>query len=140
MNIDKWLKKNTNDLNGKVIAISGASGDLGRETCKILVSLGANLIFLNRNEDKTNNLKEELYSLNDKVNIDFIKIDFENFNSVVEGTNKLKEYDIDVLIINAAAYKIKRRISDIGYDNVFQINFVSPFYMIKEIFKEMKIK
>ena len=41
----------------------------------------------------------------------------------------LEGEDFDVLIHNAGAYSIPRCLCDTGYDNVFQINFVSPYYM-----------
>ena len=40
---------------------------------------------------------------------------------------------IDVLILNAGAYAIPRKITNIGYDNVFQINFVSPYFLVKSL-------
>ena len=53
--------------------------------------------------------------------------------SVKSATVKLKGESPDIFIHNAGAYSIPRKICDSGYDNVFQINFVSPYYMIKEL-------
>jgi len=53
--------------------------------------------------------------------------------SVFEATDKLKEYSPDIFIHNAGAYSIPRCTSNSGYDNVFTINFVSPYYMIREL-------
>jgi FlaA1/EpsC-like NDP-sugar epimerase len=33
MNITKWIKNNTESLEGKMVAISGSTGGLGRELC-----------------------------------------------------------------------------------------------------------
>ena len=140
MNIEKWLKKNTTSLKGKTIAITGSSGDIGKQTCYILASLGANLIFLNRNENKSRELKEELLDLNNDIFVDYINVDFENFKSVKNALVELDKYDLDILIVNAGAYKVDRRISDIGYDNVFQINFISPYFLIKKTMEKMRLK
>ena len=140
MNIEKWIKNNCTSLKNKTIAITGASGDLGKETCMILATLEANIIFLNRNEEKSQKLKDEIIKINDKCSIDFIKADFSLFESVKKACKELEKYNIDVLILNAAVYKIKREMSDIGFDNVFQTNFVSPYYLVKEVLKTMKKK
>ena len=62
---------------------------------------------------------------------------FENVKSVIK---EITDYNIDVLILNAGAYKIERRISDIGYDNVYQINFVSQYYIAKKVIEKMENK
>ena len=49
MNLNKWLKKNTNDLAGKTVAVTGTTGGLGREICLHLASLGASIILMDRN-------------------------------------------------------------------------------------------
>ena len=138
MNINKWIKENTTNLKGKTIVITGASGDLGRETCRILALLGANLIFLNRSEKKSSLLKEEILKINPSCSVNYLIVDFQDFNSVLDVSKKLNQYDVDILIINAGAYKIERRISDIGYDNIFQINCLSPYFLIKETLMKMR--
>lgn len=137
MNIKKWLINNTHSLQGKLIGITGASGDLGKEVCKILVGLGANLLLVNRDELKTTKLIGELKQINPNVLIYKEIVDFEKFYEVKKSVEKIRSYKMDVLIVNAGAYKIDRRISDIGYDNVFQINFVSQYYLIREIVMDM---
>ena len=132
MKINQWIEKNFNDLDGKLIAITGASGDIGRELCDILGSRRANLLLINRSESKTNKLKEDLLSKYD-IKINSVLIDFENFESVKNGLTEIAKYKIDTLILNAGAYKIERRKSDIGYDNVFQINFVSQYYLARKV-------
>lgn len=138
MSIKKWLEKNTHDLTGKTVAISGATGGIGKNICKVLVGLNANLLMLDRNMNKSTALKDELLRLNPNVSIENIQIDMANFDSVKAATEQLKNYKIDVLLLNAGAYKIPRKITSIGYDNVFQINFLSPYYMIKQLLPTLR--
>ena len=49
------------------------------------------------------------------------------------ATEILKGLQIDYFIHNAGAYSIPRNITSIGYDNVYTINFISPYYMIREL-------
>ncbi len=140
MNYNKWFNKNTTTLKGKTVAISGATGGIGVELCDYLANLGANLICLDRNRDKSSSLINKLKNKYPTLNALHITIDLENFHDVMSVADKLKTLNIDYLILNAGAYKIPRYKCDTGYDNVFQINFVSPYYLARELTPQIKQK
>ena len=133
MNIKKWLTKNTQSLSGKTVVITGATGGLGKQLSRYVVMLGANLVTVDRNEARSVALKKELTAEFPETEITRIIADMEDFGSVKSACERLKEMPIDYLVLNAAAYSIPRKKCDTGYDNVFQINFVSPYYMIREL-------
>lgn len=133
MKIKRWIKENTFDLKGKNVAITGASGDLGREACYILASLNANLILINRNKEKSERLKKEIMNKYPLIKVQYVIVDLEDFSSVKSKIIEINNYKIDYLILNAGAYKIERRKSDLEYDNVFQINFVSQYYIARKL-------
>ena len=126
MRYDKWLSKNTSSLEGKTVAISGSTGGLGKHICRYLASLGARLILLDRNRERSEANKDALQSEFPGVEISLIRLDLVDVYSVAEATARLKEIEPDVLIHNAGAYSIPRCTSNSGYDNVFTINFASP--------------
>ena len=138
MSINKWLKNNTQDLKNKTIVLSGSTGGLGKQICGILASLNANLILLDRNLKKSNEFKESLLELNPNIKVECKAVDWSNFDSVIAVTEELKSVHIDVLLLNAGAYKIPRSITSLGYDNVFQINFLAPYYMIKQLLPNLR--
>lgn len=133
MNIQKWLTKNTHSLLGKTVVITGATGGLGRELSRYVVMLGANLVTVDRNEVRSLALEKELTDEFPDASITRIIADMEDFDSVKSACERLKGIPIDYLILNAAAYSIPRKKCDTGYDNVFQINFVSPYYITREL-------
>ena len=133
MNIKKWLEKNTYSLSGKTVAITGATGGLGRELSRYVVMLGANLITVDRNQARSAALEKELVAEFPDAKITRILADMENFGSVKSACEQMKDMSIDYLVLNAAAYSIPRKKCDTGYDNVFQINFVSPYYITREL-------
>lgn len=133
MNLEKWLKENTESLKDKTVAISGSTGGIGAELCDYLARLGANLIFLDRNEKKAAILNKSLKQKYGELKTDYIKLDLEDIYSVKNATESLKELKPDILILNAGAYSIPRHKCSTGYDNVFQINFASPYYIVKEL-------
>ena len=63
MSIGRWIKKNTESLLGRRVVISGSTGGLGRELCYFLAELGAELILLDRNSEKSIALADELRSV-----------------------------------------------------------------------------
>lgn len=140
MNIYDLLNKNSALLRGKKIAISGSTGGLGKEICFVLAKYKADLILMDRNEQKVDLLCSEIFKNFGEVNITKIKLDLSDFGLVKSATEKLKEISPDILILNAGAYSIPRKKCDTGLDNVFQINFAAPYYIVKELLPTLKEK
>lgn len=140
MKYDKWLSKNTQSLVGKTVAISGSTGGLGKHLCRYLAYLGADIVLLDRNRARSEANKTEIEKEFKGTRVSLITVDFVDSYSVAEATEKLKEIEPDIFIHNAGAYSIPRCTSNSGYDNVFTINFVSPYYMIRELLPIVKKK
>ena len=138
MNIQKWIKQNTTSLKNKTVAITGSTGGLGVEICLHLASLGANLIFINRNLPRSNKLKHQLEERYPNIKIDIISADLSNFQNTKQAVKILKEKSIDYLILNAGVYAIPQQKSDTGYNNIFTTNFVSHYYIVKELLPNLR--
>ncbi len=137
--MEKWLINNTESLKNKKIAITGTTGGLGKELCIYLSRLNADLVLVDRNFQKSSELKEYLEA-EFNVKVKLITADLEDMASVKNATNQLIAEDIDIFIHNAGAYSIPRKVCSTGYDNVFQINFVSPYYIIKKLLPKLNAK
>lgn len=140
MNIEKWLKANTTSLLGKTVAISGATGGLGQELCKHFAELGADLILLDRNMEKSKALASRLKAQFPSRSLSHIQVDMANIETVKTAVHRLLALPMDFLVLNAGAYSIPRHICDTGYDNVFQINFVSPYYMARKLLPHLRTR
>lgn len=133
MNIKKWLDKNTTGLEGKRVVISGSTGGLGRELCFYLSELKAELILLDRNKKKSEAFAEELRAKNPDLKVSHLTADMSDMESVYRTADRLSRMEIDFLILNAGAYSIPRYVCDSGYLNIYQINFVSPYYLARRL-------
>ncbi len=131
MKTNKWLQKKVNSLQGYRIAITGSTGGLGNAIASHIASLGGELILVNRNEAKTNKQIEELQSKYPTLSALWVKCDMESRVSVIAAAKSLIEMEIDVLILNAGVYHIPRKTTIDGWDNLFQINFASPYSMAR---------
>ncbi len=138
MNYQKWKNENTESLAGKTVAITGSTGGIGKPLSRDLVSLGAHLLLLDRNRARSMAHKEELLSEFPDAKIDLITVDLEDIDSVFTAIPLIKEIGIDVFLHNAGAYSIPRKTCKTGYDNVFQINFISPYTMIRELLPTLR--
>ena len=136
----KWLDKNTESLKGKRVAITGSTGGLGRELSRYLAYLGAELVLVDRNLTRSLALKSELEAEFPATMIRCVTADLSDLSSVKAAAIELNSLGIDYLIHNAGAYSIPRKVCDTGYDNVFQINFLSPYYLTRTVMGGIKEK
>ena len=138
MNYKKWLDKNTLSLKGKTVAISGSTGGLGKELCRFFCQLSASLIIIDRNKGRSDALKAELESVYPDVEIKQYILDLEDVYAVRSTAELLLSEEIDYLVLNAGAYKIPRNTGKNGFDNVFNINFVSPYILAQTLLPKIK--
>lgn len=128
-----WITKNTSSLVGKTVAVSGSTGGLGRVLCEYLADLGAELILLDRNQNKSNALRDSLLSQYPELSVRQISLDLEDVESTKRAAASLLELPIDYLVLNAGAYYIPKHECALGYNNIFQINFISPYYLARTL-------
>lgn len=127
---------------GSLVVITGATSGIGYETARFYASRGANLLCINRNEEKSLKLKEEI-ERESKVSCRFHIADFSRLSDIHETAKSLVEMpeEIDILIHNAGIYNTKKQFTSDGIEEVFQVNYLSSFiinYTLKEKLKREK--
>lgn len=133
MRTKKWLERNIGTLQGKTIAISGSTGGLGTALCMHLASLGVKLVLMDRNQVKSRALADEIRARFPSTEISHLMLDLTDVGSVKRTVDALVSSPPDGLILNAGAYHVPRFECTTGYENVFQINFVSPYYLARKL-------
>lgn len=140
MNYNRFFEKNASSLHGKTVAVTGTTGGIGIHLCRHLAHLGASLILMDRNQEKSQAFRAKLMQEYPTVSVRCLPIELSDMHSVKLACEELKALSPDIFIHNAGAYSIPRHICDTGYDNVFQINFVSPYYIIRELLPSLRQK
>lgn len=140
MKTEKWLKKHAPFLSGKRVAISGSTGGLGNALCRHFATLGAEIIMLDRNKERALSLAEVLKNEFPQLKTEYIHLDLEDVDSVKGVAERLLDAPPDFLILNAGAYHIPLKKCALGYNNVFQINFASPYYLYFRLADKIKAK
>ena len=120
-------------MNKKTIAITGSTGGLGKKICFHLARLGYDMIFINRDIIKSKALADGIMLKYPKTNISHITMDLADFNSVKNGMGELLSQPFDTIILNAGIYNVPLKKLNTGYNNVFQVNFISQYYIVKKL-------
>lgn len=114
------------------MAITGSTGGLGSLIVKDLIK-DFDLVLVDRNINKSKALAEEVKAVVPDAKIDFVTCDLADFESVKSAVNALIGKDIHVLMLNSGVYNVPVFKCDTGYNNVFQINFLSQYYMARQM-------
>ena len=138
MCVEKWLSRQAIDLSGKTIAITGSTGGIGRELCRLLLRAGASLIMLDRSPERSAVLRASLKAEFPNAVLQHICLSLDDMTSVKVACEDLKQLSVDILIHNAGAYSIPRYTTPEGYDNVFTINAMAPYAITKALLPQLR--
>ena len=128
----------TEDFDHRLVVITGATSGIGLATAKEYASHNADLMLINRNEQKSRILCEELQKEHN-VNCSYILADFAKLSDIHFAAEKLLNLNrsIDVLIHNAGIFNTARILTADHLEAVFQTNYLSTFilnYSLREKF------
>lgn len=132
------FKNRISDLSGKTVALTGTTGGLGREICKLLVLNGADIVLVDRDAQKSAALQKELVKLRNGVAVNRVPLDLSRPDTVNEAALKISAYHPDYLILNAGVYRVPRSKCFGNVDNVFTINFLSHYLLVRAMLPELR--
>ncbi|GEL66870.1 SDR family NAD(P)-dependent oxidoreductase [Marinilactibacillus psychrotolerans] len=122
-------------MSESILAITGPTSGIGRETVKVLATQFSSILLLCRNLVKATKLKQELLESNIKLNITIIECDLSDLSSVRKAAKTIQnEFDhIDCLINNAGMVATSRQDSTDGYELMMATNYIGPFLLTHEL-------
>src|SRR5580693_6597099 len=116
-------------MDGKVVAITGASSGIGLETAKGLARLGASIVAIVRNRDRA---KAALAGV---PNLEIVTADLYSLGEVrlagAEIRRRLSR--LDVLVHNAGALHGERELTVDGFEKTFALDHLAPFLLTYEL-------
>jgi len=121
------------DMSGKRVLITGATAGIGKRTALELLEMGAEVIIVGRNAEKTEGVVKELRTAMKSDKISFLLADFSSMASIRKlAAEFLAKYDrLDVLVNNAGAVNTKREVTVDGYERTFATNHLGYFLVAK---------
>ena len=140
LHLDKVIKNHTQDLSGKVAVITGTTSGTGYICARELAKLGASVLLLNRESERSVAALEKLQAEVPKGNFEAITCDLQSFASVRSAIDAIKaKHDrLDILCNNAGVMALPDKATVDGYDVQMQTNCLSHFLLTKELFPLLK--
>ena len=116
------------NLENKVCLITGATNGIGQESAKALNKMGAEIVFVARNEEKGNFLKQQLKNDSGRDATMIIA----NLSSQAEVKRAANEFlalekPLDILLNNAGIMNRERNETVDGLEEVFSVNHLAYF-------------
>lgn len=127
-------------MNGKVCLVTGATDGIGKVSARVLAELGAKVIIVGRNPEKSAIVLAELRSISGNENIDLLMADLAVMQEVRDLAEQvISRYDrLDVLLNNAGGYFTKHEITSDGLEMTFALNHMSYFLLTNKLMELLK--
>jgi len=127
-------------MNGKVCLVTGATDGIGKVSARVLAELGAKVIIVGRNPEKSAIVLAELRSISGNKNIHLLMADLAVMQEVRDLAEQvISRYDrIDVLLNNAGGYFTKHKITSDGLEMTFALNHMSYFLLTNKLMELLK--
>ncbi len=134
--LQRVIEQHTQDMRGKVVAITGTTSGTGFVCARELAKLGARVLLLNRKSARAEASLAKLREAVPEGQFEPVVCDLQSFESVRQAAEKIRnEHDVlDVLCNNAGVMALADRATGDGYDVQMQTNSISPFLLTKELF------
>lgn len=120
------------DLSGKTAIVTGANTGLGLEIARQLLDLGCKVILAVRDEIKGERARQELINGRDLESefVEVWKLDMLSYESILSFTKRAETLPrLDIAILNAGVQKATEEFTSNGFEEGFQVNFLSTMLL-----------
>jgi NAD(P)-dependent dehydrogenase (short-subunit alcohol dehydrogenase family) len=119
------------DLIGKIILVTGATNGIGKAAATEFAKRGASVTLIGRDQEKTEQIVNELKASTANPNLDYILCDLTKLADIRLAAEEFKsKHDrLDVLVNNAGATFKKPVLGPDGYEITFTLNHLAYFQM-----------
>jgi len=127
------------NIKNKNILITGATSGIGKAAAIKIASMGANIYFIARNEEKAKDLSIEIESLTGKVPYSIIA-DLSSQNEIKKAAEEFKSLNIPlhVLLNNAGLINMERKETVDGFEAVFALNHLAYYSLTNLLLDNLK--
>src|SRR5688572_3543141 len=118
-------------MKGKVCLITGATNGIGLETARELAKMETKLVLVGRNAEKTQSVVNQLKQESGNPNIDYLLADLSLMAQVRKLADEFKaKYErLDILLNNAGAMNMSKKVTAEGLELTFALNHLSYFLL-----------
>lgn len=126
-------------MEGKVCVVTGTTSGIGYQVARRLAKGGANLVMVNRNEEKSRLVQQEIVS-EFGVQVDVVIADFQKLSEVRRAALEIRDKysEIHLLINNAGVFNKRRRLTPDGHEMTFGVIHLASFLLTNLLIKPLK--
>jgi NAD(P)-dependent dehydrogenase (short-subunit alcohol dehydrogenase family) len=130
----------TENMSGKIVLVTGATGGIGKEIARGLARLGATIVIGARTPERGERARDEIAKDTGNNNISVMKLDVADQASIRAFAAAFKHrYDkLHVLVNNAGAWFSDRRESPDGIETTLATNVVGPHLLTSLLVEPLK--
>ena len=121
-----------------IIAITGSTGDLCSLVAKELAKQGHDLIFVDRNEEKSKKNAAQIKAAYPNAQIKTVRCDLLDPAAVDNAVKELGSLGAETLILGAGIYNVPLMTCENGFNNVFNVNFISQYRLADALAENSK--
>lgn len=128
------------DLSDRVIVVTGATSGLGRSAARTLAQMGATVVLVGRDPDRTEATRAELAAQTDNERLETAIADMGDLDAVAALADELaaRHERIDVLVHNAGALTADRRESPQGIEMTVASQVMGPFLLTARLLPRLR--
>ena len=127
-------------MQGKICLITGGTNGIGKSTAQELARMGAMVVIVGRNAQKTSQVVEEIRATSGNNNVDSLLADLSSQQQVRRLANEFKsKYShLHVLLNNAGAVFMRHQLSVDGIEMTFAVNHLAYFLLTNLLLEPIK--
>jgi len=120
-----------NSVQDKIVLVTGSTDGIGKETARKLARHGAKVIIHGRDHAKVQAVADEIRQSTGSRDINFLVADFSCFPEVGRMVTEIRKTfpTLQILINNAGVYSDGYRITDDGFEQTLQVQYLIPFLL-----------
>ncbi|KAJ4325899.1 hypothetical protein N0V84_003285 [Fusarium piperis] len=139
----RLVSRHDADLSGKTAIVTGSNTGLGLEIARQLLDLGCEVILAVRDEAKGERARQELVSgrhIPHKL-VQVWKLDMLSYESIMAFVGRTESLQhLDIAILNAGVHKGTESFTSNGYEEGFQVNYLSTMLLTMLLLPTIKRK
>lgn len=127
------------EMNGKICLITGASSGVGKATAHGLAELGATVIGVGRDKIRCGEASSEIRQVSGNPDVEFLVADLSDQDRVRQLVRDFKAMfkRLDVLINNAGAFFLWRKLSPQGIEMTWALNHLNYFLLTNLLLEQI---
>jgi hypothetical protein len=132
--------KENQDMSDKICMVTGATDGIGVPTAHALANMGAHVVAVGRNREKSEKVVEKIKRETGNPKVEYILADFSDLAQVRNLAQEFKRRHskLHILVNNAGVLMITRRYSVDGYEMMFAVNHLAHFLLTMLVLDTIK--